>query len=369
MRSLLNSASLRARALVLTLAPLVLACVEPEDEPEQTTGDEELATARFVVEPRLTIGARKAAPLVGAIEFETERPTHLRVELDDGARRWVVDFAGAETAHKHPLLGLRPDRQHRVTLALEDEAGAPLAWPEGAAGPVLVGVTAPLPDDFPALTVQLAQPERMEPGYTLFNVPVPRKLGGGGYIVGLDARGELVWFHHSSWRVEDSQRLPNGNTFVLLSGFYKAYELDVYGEIVASWHAANIAGAEDTGVPVATDTFHHEITATADDTFMALSSELRTVVGFPRPSDFMPTQFPSELVGTVVVEFARDGAILGEWSLLDMLDPLRVTHGTYAGNFFDSVYPASSFPIDWDHSNAVFVDPGSWSRCATKTRW
>ncbi len=357
MRYLSNSASLRPRALALTLTLTAAACGEPEGALEQTTGDEAVATARFVVEPRLTIGPSVAAPLVGVIEFETERATRLRVEIDDGARRWVVDFAGAATEHKHPLLGLRPDRQHRFTLTLADEDGTPLAWPEGAEGPALVGATAPLPDDFPALTIQLAQPERMEPGYTLFNVPVPRKLGGGGYIVGLDATGELVWFHRSVWRIEDSQRLPSGNTLVLLSGFYKAYELDVYGEVVGSWHAANIAGAEDTGTPIATDTFHHEIFATADDTFMALSSELRAVTGFPRPSDFMPTQFPSDLVGTIVVEFARDGTILEEWSLLDMLDPLRATHGTYAGNFFDSVYPASSFPIDWDHSNAVFVDP------------
>ncbi|MCB9750611.1 MAG: aryl-sulfate sulfotransferase [Myxococcales bacterium] len=336
------------------LASLALACAcacSPEDDPEDTS-ETDAGDAAFLVLPRLTIGPNASVPLVGVLEFETAGETRARVELDDGARRWTVEFAELARAHKHPLLGLRPDREHTVTLTLIDAQG------EETPGPTLVGATAPLPADFPAMTVHVAEPERMEPGYTLINVPVPRGLGGGGYIIGLDARGEVVWLHRSSWRVEDSQRLRSGNTLVLQAGFYRLYELDVYGELVGSWYASNIAGLGDEGVPVPADTFHHEVFASEQDTFIALSTELRAQSGFPlNEPGFPPSPSPTDLVGTVVVEFTRGGAVVQEWSVLDQLDPLRISYGTYEGDFYGGVYPASTLAVDWDHSNGVTVDP------------
>ena len=62
------------------------------------------------------------------------------------------------------VLGLGADRSHAITVIAEDAAGArsesePLSY-----------ATPALPDELPNLRVTVREPERMEPGVTLFNV-------------------------------------------------------------------------------------------------------------------------------------------------------------------------------------------------------
>jgi hypothetical protein len=65
------------------------------------------------------------------------------------------------------------------------------------------------------------------------------------------------------------------------------------------------------------------------------------------------------VVGDVVIEFNRDGTIVREFKVLDVLDAYRICYGSLA-NVYNALYGASTF--DWSHGNAAEVDTSdnSW---------
>ncbi len=70
-------------------------------------------------------------------------------------------------------------------------------------------------------------------------------------------------------------------------------------------------------------------------TLMTVSSELRTYDDYPTSS--IDPEAPTEsatVVGDVLVEFNRDGAVLREVRLLDVLDPFRTASSPTVGGAF-----------------------------------
>jgi arylsulfate sulfotransferase len=60
-------------------------------------------------------------------------------------------------------------------------------------------------------------------------------------------------------------------------------------------------------------------------------------------------------MGDVVVAFRRDGTVVQEWSLLDILDPYRISYDSLDPDW-KLVYGEEE-TTDWSHGNAVVVDP------------
>ena len=131
------------------------------------------------------------------------------------------------------------------------------------------------------------------------------------------------------------------------------------GNTVAEWNAiGHDPELEPDAIPVDTDSFHHEVYELPDGDaadFLVLSSELRTLPDYPL-NETSPTQTESEarVMGDVIVAFRRDGTVVQEWKVLDILDPYRISHDSLDPEW-QLVYDGDT--RDWSHGNAVILDP------------
>ena len=86
-------------------------------------------------------------------------------------------------------------------------------------------------------------------------------------------------------------------------------------------------------------------------------SELWVLPNYPADEvDPTMTNPSSEVVGDTIVEFKRDGTVVRELKLFDILDPYRVSYESLS-NFWNTSYPASGDTEDWSHANALVFDP------------
>lgn len=302
----------------------------------------------------------ETVPLAAQVRFGTDRPTTVALEFDDGERGWTVDVrAPATTNHVVPILGMRPGRTHRVRVIVTGETGG-----TSASGPFEV-TTDPLPDDFPPIEVRVSQPERMEPGVTLLE-PTYRSEDDSErdhhLLVAVDAAGDVVWYYKAAQPASDVRRLQNGNLLYRTGRAGPLYEIDMLGNPVSQWHTNrtpdDLAGRD--GIHVDMDTLHHETFETPSGNILAISTELRTYENYPT-SDTDPDapRAPSEVLGDVFVEFNRQGAVLREVKLLDLIDPYRIGYNSLGwGGAWSALYPEEeTHPRrDWAHANAVVMD-------------
>ncbi len=311
--------------------------------------------------PILVPNPNAAVPLAATVELATDVPTKVTLTLDDGSKIWSVTPQPAfALAHETPVLGVRPDRTHLITVKVTDQAGLSTVAPSP-----LTFVTPPLPAGFPPLLVDVSDPTRMEPGVTLL---APNSVGAhtGPTItplVMLDAQGQVVWYFEGGLGISDARRIANGN--LLFIGNDSVVEIDMFGNQVGLWWPNNIdpQGAPPNATLVPTDSFHHEVSELppgdiAD--FVALSSEMRQIPNYPSSViDPHQTQPLANVVGDVIVAFDRDGTVVKEWKLLDSLDPYRVCYESLGG-FWTGYYGVTTY--DWSHANSVELDPSddSW---------
>lgn len=301
-----------------------------------------------------------AAPLAAKLDIETDEPTRITFEIDDGERRWTTSPSSElATVHREPLLGLHPDRKHSIIVAADDAAGN-----ETRSEPFVME-TPPTPDIFPIFEVVVRDPSRMEPGYTFFNVtPRPQEgnVRGYGALVALDDAGEVVWFYKADHGITDARHLPNGNVLYQSGRTGLAFEVDMLGNVVHRWHTTGIPKEDvpESSIPIDIDTIHHEILEMPSGNLLVLSAELRELQGYPTSEqDEDAPRAPSTVVGDVVVELTRDGSIIHELETLDILDPYRIGFASLNGNYWKEAYKdVTEVELrDWSHTNAVFYDP------------
>ena len=128
--------------------------------------------------------------------------------------------------------------------------------------------TAALPGNFPTFTTNRVVPAQIEPGVTFF--------GMSHYVIAVDDQGQVVWFVNLSGGMEDIRMLASGTIILEFSDHVTAEEIDVFGTVLRHWHAANSLTGPPTSIPVAVDSFHHEIQVAARRKLLALSTERRT---------------------------------------------------------------------------------------------
>ena len=303
-------------------------------------------------------------PLAALLTFSTDEPGRVSLEIADGDRTWsVTPVDDYRTDHEIPVLGLRPDRSHDVTVVVSDEAGN-----ESSAPPVTIR-TDPLPENFPPLDVRVSKPAAMEPGVTLFGMF--RWPDGGrpdqtfGLLIAVDAAGDVVWYHRTDEAALLAIRLQNGNLLYNTSpgGARGALvEIDLLGNVKHTWRsrAVSAEGLEDA-ILVDVDSIHHDVLELPSGNFAVFSSEIRTFENYPT-SDEDPAapRGTQEVVGDIVVEFARDGTLVNQWHLLDLVDPYRLGYGSLDTGFWRITYQAlmedEPDVVDWAHANALFYD-------------
>ena len=301
----------------------------------------------------------EAVPLAAVVTFQTDRPTTVALEFDDGERSWSVNTQVASaTNHVLPILGMRPGRTHTVRVVVTDENGV------SASSEPLEITTDPLPDDFPPIEVRISRPELMEPGVTMLEPAyAPEDEGELDYnlLVAVDEAGEVVWYYKADQPVGDARRLQNGNLLYRSGRAGQVYEIDMLGNVVSEWNA-NSAPADDVGassIKVNTETLHHEVFETRSGNFLGISSEFRSYDNYPTSeTDPNAPTTTADVVGDVLVEFTRQGELLRQVKLLDLLDPRRIGYGSLGEQYWAAVYGEQAVnPLrDWTHTNAAVMD-------------
>ena len=309
----------------------------------------------FVVQPELVGNPNPAVPQVAILRLETSVPAELEVTLSGGDEDWTLTRP-ADTSFDVPIAGLKPATNYSARLVVKSGdallAAGPLEW-----------TTPDLPPDFPPISAPVSSPESMEPGMTLFNVRVGASTGLTPMVI-VDHQGVVRWYYDDPANPvpEDHRRLENGD-FLFIKDACNLREVDIRGDVVGMWHAANYPRDCDvvTGsIPVSLESFHHEASLQEDGTFLVLSTELRTVEDFPTSEDDEDApREPALVVGGVIAEFSQDGTVSKRISLLDLLDPTRIGRDSLDTTTSSVLTPEGQSAYDWDHANAVIYEESS----------
>jgi hypothetical protein len=301
----------------------------------------------------------ESAPLSRLLAFDTDRPAVALVSVSGGDREWTVSTGETpQTSHELPIVGLRADTEYTLSVALRDES-ASASTPISTTG----FATAPLPaEDFPPLRINVSDPQRMEPGMTLFSVirwiPNAEDLENGWLII-VDEEGEVVWYHRAPHRIVDVRRTARGT--ILYQYNHGIVEIDMLGNEISHWYASGLwdAPPNDPVLTVETDVFHHQAIELPSGDILTLGTEAREYDNYPTSiSDPDAPRETTHLIGDVAVQFRRDGSIVREWKLLDVLDPYRLSYDSLGGFWNREGYGfIESGTRDWSHGNGVIPDP------------
>ncbi len=349
---------LRHLLILLGMAFAVAACHEENHTPsggsEGTGSDLSSEAPTITFGPVFTLAPNPNTPLAGLLELATDELTTVEVSIINGVNNQIILFQDFGINHSLPVLGFRPGHNYTIQVKVIDQTGA-----ETTHGENIFVTTAPLPKDFPPIHVE-STPENMEPGVTMFNV------GGNGAnssfgtaIVIIDEVGEVVWYHRPGSGVSDVRRLSNGNIiFINTNTRANVTEIDMLGNITNEWHAALTVGGNPGSIPVFTESIHHEIFEMENGNLVVLSFELRFFENYWTSliDPFAPRE-TAPVISDRIVEFTRDGTIVNNWSLFDIIDPYRVGYDALGG-FWNSFFPElEGGTRDWSHGNAVIHDP------------
>jgi arylsulfate sulfotransferase len=208
----------------------------------------------------------------------------------------------------------------------------------------------------PPTRVNICEASRREPG-TIYFTTRPGGLPTRqpyGWVVGIAQDGTLPIERKFVGTSQDVRALPNGNILFSQSAQGLLYELNAKGDTVATWHARGkwLEKAPPAGsVELPVNHIHHTVATLPNESFLILDAERREFQNWyiNASDEYAPRQHVS-LVGDIIHEITRDGTLVRSHHLFDILDPYRITHGS-----FDKYWQKQGFPdaFDWSHVNAV----------------
>ena len=285
------------------------------------------------------------SPLAGVLQLTTDVASRVSILVSNGTNLWERDFYNYTTSNSVPLYGFQPDQTNVIQVAVYDEYRNARTAPQ-----LLTFVTAPLPSDFPEITLLTNDPSQMQPGDTLFTVY--NRADNNGYITIVNPSGQVIWYHQVLMNLDiDAHQLENGNLFIYeepsdsktVPG-NRFVEMNLLGQIVNTW-------SPPAGYPIN----DHGGIMTDRNTFLYMSDVSETVTNFPTvmPNSGAPNTNPPTGTVTVddnpVVEMSMtNGALLNVWSPLTQLGFTLVTYLTESF--------ASTYGKDVEHANAVVDD-------------
>lgn len=280
--------------------------------------------------PTLTTSA--TAPLAAALQLTTDDYSRVSVSVDNGQQTWQRDFYDYDTEHLVPVLGFKPDQTNVITVTVHDRLGNKLP----ATQPILF-VTGPKPPSFPPSVLLTSQPDRMEPGYTL--LMIFNQNSGQKWASIVDQAGDLVWYNGPGITTSfDVRQMENGDLFIPMATNF--VEVSLLGQIVYSW-----------GAPPGLSIDFHDGLPTDHGTILYLNNASRVVTNFPSSATISNSAPRTAAVqyNRVIEISATNSALLNTWSIIDMLDPYRITYLTFSAR--------TALGWDSEHGNALIEDP------------
>ncbi len=270
------------------------------------------------------------APLAGTLQLTTDQASRVSVSVSDGQGSWQRNFYDFGTTHSVPLFGFKAARTNTITVTVVDRYRNQFA----AAQP-LQFITGPLPTNFPNLHLLHSEPDRMEPGYTLFRVELNGNANGYATIV--DSGGEVVWYGNIP-AISDVRLLENGHLFLPSPPMNNIQEIDLLGNLVNSWPAPPGFSVND-----------HDAVPTDHGTILFFSTTNEVVSNYPTSLTVSNAPLATATISyqTVVEISAADASLVNTWSPITVLDPRRIS---YLGGKIGTVW-------DSEHANSIIEDP------------
>ncbi len=308
-----------------------------------------------------------SVPLAGVLSFATDEPVETTIQVSDGKNEWTLEYDQTKDPQQGlPVIGMRADREHKISVVIRDLAGN-----ETKAESTLTFTTPPLPegaDQFPPLDVTVQETESMEPGITLLSVRRNKAQRSNlvqgdreikafnqkfGMLLAIDHQGEPLWYYEQDSRISDFEVLENGNIIYLTQDF-RAVEIDWLGNIINSWWATGRPKGKAEGIPLNTDTLHHDIYDLPNGNLAVLGTEIRTIDNYyTSETDPNAPRKPQKVMGDIIIEFTRDGEVVWEWNTFDHLDVFRIGYETFSGYWERRGFPDT---LDWTHANNLVYD-------------
>ncbi|MEM7280741.1 MAG: aryl-sulfate sulfotransferase [Pseudomonadota bacterium] len=289
-----------------------------------------------------TLVASPPAPLVGRIEVKSSIATRVRIDLSDGlGHNFTVTTRDFFTDRVVSVRGLKANRTYNASVTLLDGLGR-----EQSASALTI-ITDPLPNDFPTITLNSSDPSQMEPGLTLLDAT--RHNRTTGYMIMVDAQGDVVWYLKSDDSQTATDFLPSEALFLrMLFNEQVIDKIDFDGNVAAAWHAQDSSDGRVGSIAVSGADFHHDAVILPNGNILTSTRE-----SIEQVNDFPIDENDSSQTGTVtireepVIEFAADGEVVGKWDFLDILKPTRIAYDATRGQ------PNAT---DWVHLNAIWYD-------------
>ncbi len=328
---------------------------EPTDTEEGVPPIPEGEELAFTEDPTFEGNDNPAVPQVGILTLETNYPARVDIEVSGGGETWILEREG-DPRLEEPILGLKPDTRYSISVSAR-------AGDQEITHDSLEWTSPPLPAGFPPIDVPVCDPDELEPGMSMFNVW--NGIGGSSKpLIIVDHEGIVRWYYDGDPVYDDHRRLPNGN-FLFSPDECVIEEVDMQGDLVRSWHAATsptTCDVPEDAVPVAVDSFHHELSMLPNGDLLVLSSEVREIEDFPTSED--DPDAPRETapaVGAIILEFTPEGEILKYIPLMDILDPTRIGRDSLSSSWslIFRYREDGQVPRDWDHANALVYEKAS----------
>lgn len=353
-------ANLSAMRMITSLCLCCFCLTGCSSESRRSASKDRIINGLFVGQPTIRANPIERVPLVAIIDFESPVDVIPSLEISDGDRQWEQPWPVVPAKkHRIAVMGMRPDREHTIRVRADTPGGG-----QSQLSDPLKFTTPPLPKNFPPLEIVRADPEKMEPGITLFAANIWREsvsILDYGYIVAVDNEGEVVWFCHTNDRIADMRILKNGHILYQHGNYRYAYEIDIMGRDINRWVATNLTmSPSKDSIPIKIDTLHHDLMELPNGNFMTLATEIHEFDNYPT-SEFdadAPTA-PAHVVCDAVIEFdAETGKIVERFHLKDILDPNRIGYislGSFWKDKYNDFIGATS--RDWSHANAIVYLP------------
>ncbi|MCX7173858.1 MAG: aryl-sulfate sulfotransferase [Proteobacteria bacterium] len=321
---------------------------------------------QFSKPPQIAKNPNERVPLAAILSFEVEKPVKTEIQVDDGSRKWTLNFPMSSNAHVTlPIVGMKAGTTHRFEVTAIDAAGERVAHPEQ-----LIYTTPALPGDgieFPIIRVNRAEVNQMEPGVTLLTVrrmPLGRpdrqtKLQREfsekfGMIIAVNTAGEVVWYYKFDARIAGIASLNNGNIFfhTLLN---QSVEIDLLGNTIRQWGAALGSRPLPKGViPVQAVTLHHTPDELPNGNFLALQAFPRQIDNYYTSEyDQAAPRKTQTVIGDEIIEFTPEGKVVWRWNAFDYLDPFKIGYETFSPYWWVRGFPGA---LGWTHGNGVYYD-------------
>ncbi len=315
----------------------------------------------FVTAPTVERNPNGNVPLVALVRFRTSEPVATRIAVDDGRRtRSVAYDASHDPADGLPIVGMRADTDHRITVAAGDIPPVTLTYR-----------TPPLPADsaeWPTIATRIARTSDMQPGFTLLSVrrtvnvrqtfmtPAQvRFTTRWGMLMAVDEEGEVVWYYVSDARIAGVTQMSNGNLFFHHVDF-RSVEMDMTGRVIRMFYASGRPGGPVAGaIPIEAASLHHQPHQMPNGNFLAMTANARTIENyFTSETDPDAPRRTQPVVGDRFVEFTPAGDIVWSWDTFDHLDVYRWSY-----HLLEVYWHNRGFPhhLDWTHGNGITYDP------------